>query len=553
MTTDRVRAALIFVALAVLHTWPLAAAPHRLSLNYNADTQLNTWIVSWNAHTLFTHPARFWQGNIFQPGELALTFSEPLVVPAIAGAPVLWLGGSPVLMFNLLLIAGLAATGFAGWWVVTRWTGSSRAGLVAGTLMAFNPHLLTRLPHLQAAHAWGLILACYFADQALRRRGPWWPLALIWPLVAATSLHFLLFAAGAVVLLTITTMVEMKSRAGLTRLAASTAAGAVLALPVLWPHLTHGFSRPLSQVADFSATLGGYLTSMSHVHQGWSARFFTTDIDVFFPGVIAIGLAALGGMAIGLAPLGGMAIGLAPLGLVVENRRDTEAAIRSRAVWLVLLAAAGVLLSLGTATPVYGWLYQWLPPLQGIRAAARFGIWYLMAVAVLSGFAIAWLERRVRPSLVPWMVTLAVAGVTIENLMAPVRTTPFEGMPPVYSSLASDPNPVLLVEFPFYPADAAALNGEYVLNATAHWRPIANGYSGMTPVSYRERSKTLWFFPDQEAVDTLLSMGATHAMVHLEQFREQAPSVIRALEQQPRLRLIAADREGHRLYRVVRE
>lgn len=523
------RATLIFVALAVLHTWPLASAPHRLSLNYNADTQLNTWIVSWIAHTLPTRPSTVWRGNIFQPGEEALLFSEPLFVPAIAGSPVFWLGGSPVLMFNVLLIAGLAATGFAGWWVVTRWTGSSRAGLVAGALMAFNPHMLTRLPHLQAAHAWGLILACYFADQALRRRGPWWPLAIIWPLVAATSLHLLLFSAGAVVLLAIISTVATKSAAGLARLGTSTALGAVLALPVLWPHLTKGVSRPLVQVADFSATLGGYLTSMSHVHQGWSARFFTTDIDVFFPGVIAIVLA----------------VG----GVVTAWQRG----IRYRTVWLVVLAAAGVVLSLGTATAVYGWLYEWLPPLQGIRAAARFGIWYLLAIAVLSGFAIAWLERRVRPGLVPWIITFVIAGVTVENLMAPVRTTPFEGLPSVYSPLAEDPDPVLLVEFPFYPPDAAALNGEYVLNATAHWRPIANGYSGMTPVSYRERSKTLWFFPDQEAVDTLISMGATHAMVHLEQFREQAPSVIRTLERQPRLRLIAADREGHRLYRVIRE
>jgi hypothetical protein len=527
------RAALIFVALAVLHTWPLASAPHRLSLNYNADTELNAWIVSWSAHTLPTHPSGFWQGNIFQPGEQALMFSEPLIVPGIIGAPVLWLGGSPVLMFNLLLITGLAATGFAGWWVVTRWTGSSRAGLVAGTLMAFNPHLLTRLPHLQAAHAWGLILACYFADQALRRRGPWWPLAIIWPLVAATSLHFLLFASGAVALLTVTTLMEMKGRAGITRLVTSTAVGAVLALPVLWPHLTKGVTRPLFQVADFSATLGGYLTSMSHVHQGWSARFFTTDIDVFFPGVIAIALAVIG--------------------VIAAFQHDSSSPIRSRTVWLVVLAIAGVVLSLGIATPVYGWLYRLVPPLRGIRAAARFGIWYLMAIAILSGFAIAWLERRVRPGLVPWIVTFVVAGVTIENLMAPIRTIPFNGLPQVYSLLAKDPNPVLLVEFPFYPPDAAALNGEYVLNATAHWRPIANGYSGMTPMSYRQRAETLWFFPDRGAVDTLLTMGATHAMIHLEQFREQTPSVIRALEHEARLRLIAADGEGHRLYRVVRE
>jgi len=65
-----------------------------------------------------------------------------------------------------------------------------------------DPQLIAEVIGQEAAHAWGLILACYFADQALRRRGPWWPLVIIWPLVAATSLHFLLFASGAVALLT---------------------------------------------------------------------------------------------------------------------------------------------------------------------------------------------------------------------------------------------------------------------------------------------------------------------------------------------------------------
>jgi hypothetical protein len=143
-----------------------------------------------------------------------------------------------------------------------------------------------------------------------------------------------------------------------------------------------------------------------------------------------------------------------------------------------------------------------------------------------------------------------VIGVTAENIMAPIRTTPFSGVPAVYGLLAEDDQPVLLAEFPFYPPDAAFENGEFVLNAAGHWRPIKNGYSGFTPMSYRDRARTLWFFPDQEAVDTLTRLGATHAMVHLERFGSEAPSVIRALERQPALRLLAADREGHRLYRL---
>ncbi len=108
-------AVLLCLVLAVLHTWPLASAPARLSLNYNADAQLNAWIVSWIPHALRTAPARLFAGNIFQPDDRALTYSEPLIVPALAGAPIRWLDGSAVLTFNLLLMLGLAATALAGW------------------------------------------------------------------------------------------------------------------------------------------------------------------------------------------------------------------------------------------------------------------------------------------------------------------------------------------------------------------------------------------------------------------------------------------------------
>ena len=138
----------VFLALSVLHTWPIARAPRQNSLNANADAQLNAWIVSWVAHALFTQPSRLYDGNIFAPEPRTLAYSDPMVVPGIAGAPLRWMGASPVLTFNILLIAGLTMTAASAWFVIWRWTGSSTAGLVAGALAAFNVHLLTRLPHL---------------------------------------------------------------------------------------------------------------------------------------------------------------------------------------------------------------------------------------------------------------------------------------------------------------------------------------------------------------------------------------------------------------------
>lgn len=524
-TTARgTRAFVLFLFLAVLHTWPLASAPHRLSLNYNADAELNAWIVSWVAHALPTTPLQLWTGNIFQPGERALSFSEPLVVPGIAGAPVFWLTGSAVLTFNLLLIAGLALTGWTTSCVVSRWTQSTGAGLLAGMLITFNVHLLTRLPHLQAAHAWGLLLVWGAAWALIDGKGRWWWLTGAVALVAATSLHWLVFAVMGVALMVVT---RWPPRAATLRVITSGAAGAVVALPILWPYLTSGMRRPLEQVADFSATPAGYLASLSWLHRGWTAPFFTVETNLWFPGVTALLLAALG---------------------VAVGWRTSQLAR-----WAIALVVVGFVMSLGTATPVYQWVYHLVPPIQGIRAAARFGMLALAGIALLAAVAIAWLERRMRPRDARVVLAAALFFATLEAVHAPVATTPFTGVPAVYSLLRDEPGPVLLAEMPFYPPDAVFQNGEYVLNATAHWRPVMNGYSGATPMSYRRYSETLWYFPEARAFPTLRDAGATHVMVHLEKFGSEAADVARALAGHPNLRLMAADRDGHRLYRMVRE
>ena len=72
------------------------------------------------------------QGNIFYPARDTLAFSEPLIVPALLGAPVAWLGGSPVLVFNLLVLAGFALTAFAGYALIFAWTGDRMAAMLAG-------------------------------------------------------------------------------------------------------------------------------------------------------------------------------------------------------------------------------------------------------------------------------------------------------------------------------------------------------------------------------------------------------------------------------------
>jgi hypothetical protein len=196
-------AALVAVLLAAAHTWPLATAPGTLSLHHNGDVLLNEWIVAWVQHQLLRAPHALFQANIFHPAPDALAFSEPLLVPALLGAPVRALGGSPVLVHNLLLLAGLALTLLGTYALAHHWTGDPLASLVAGAAFAFNTQSLMRLEHLQAAHAHGLPLALLAADRLIetgRRRHALW-LALWMVAMAGTSGYLVIFAAVALAVL----------------------------------------------------------------------------------------------------------------------------------------------------------------------------------------------------------------------------------------------------------------------------------------------------------------------------------------------------------------
>src|SRR5205085_1642962 len=52
----RAAALVFFVALSLVHTWPLATDPAHLGRHDNRDTILNQWILAWVAHQAVTSP-----------------------------------------------------------------------------------------------------------------------------------------------------------------------------------------------------------------------------------------------------------------------------------------------------------------------------------------------------------------------------------------------------------------------------------------------------------------------------------------------------------------
>jgi hypothetical protein len=524
----------VCAALVVLHTWPLALAPQRLTRHDNADALLNEWIVAWVAHQAPQHPLQLFDANIFHPEPRTLAFSEHLAVPSAMAAPLLWAGASPVLAYNVLLLLGFAVSAWAMWYVVERWTGSTFAGFVAGSLYAFNAHTLTRLPHVQALHLEFLPLAWLVLDRVLRepkwRDAAW--LGLFAALQALTSNYLLVFTAIALALAVLSRPAEwLRPWNGRTVavIAGAAVLGAVLVLPFLLPYASaqreQGLTRSLDEVARYSSTWRDYAATPGRLHFAlWSHRVFD-GATAMFPGLTALMLAVVA---------------------CWKGRAWTD----TRARMVAVAGLVGLVLSFGPAVPGYALLYRVFPLLQGVRGAARFGFLFLTAVAVLAGFGAAWIETRLRDRRRTWLTVAAVLTLLVhgEIWRAPIAYRPFDGIPKVYGALAHAPDGVV-AEFPFFPVEGVFRNAAYMLNSTAHWKPLVNGYSGFTPASYVDNARELRSFPDARSQQRLRSLGVTYAVVHLDAYGHWRDERLTALNATPWLRLLATDGDI-RIYRI---
>ena len=113
----------VSAGLAVLHTWPLASDIAGLSRLDNADTALNTWIVSWVAHQLPRDPGHVFDAPIFHPERRTLAYSEHLLAQGAMAVPLRAAGLSPTATYNLLVLAGFTLSAWAMWCLVAGWTG----------------------------------------------------------------------------------------------------------------------------------------------------------------------------------------------------------------------------------------------------------------------------------------------------------------------------------------------------------------------------------------------------------------------------------------------
>jgi len=459
------------------------------------DPLLNLWALSWIAHQLPIAPARLFDGNIFTPERWTLAYSETLLAPAVVAAPLLWMGISRILVYNLVFGAGFISSGVATAFLVRDLTRCAGAAIVAGVIFAYLPFRFDHYPQLQLQHAEWIPLALWAFHRTMNtgrlRDGLWLGIFIVGQILSCMYYgiylaSYLVVVGGALMLSDIAV-----ARARLPLLAAGVALAVILLVPVGRAYLGAREAvgeRGAGEISARSATWRHYLATpaSNHLH-GWSADRFGAPERKLFPGLVAVALAT-----VALWPP------VSPL----------------RALYALGLGFA-FNLTLGFHAPMYRFLYDYVPLYRALRIPALAVILVGFSLAVLAGFGIARISTRLKsPISRTVLVLICSAAALAEGCSTPVHLTTIPKAPPgIYAELLrdiGDSPATTIIEVPMMIGE----DQTYMYYSTFHWQKLLNGYSGFFPPSYFQLHAIMRGFPDARSLHTLRQRNAKYAVIH---------------------------------------
>jgi hypothetical protein len=468
-------AALAYVALTALFTWPL---PYFFFTHHvgesGGDARIYVWNLWWVRKALVDlHANPLRTDYIFYPVGIGLALHTLALLHGVLFVPL-----SAVLGFvgaaNLIVCATFVASALGAYALCRRLGAAPEGAFLAGLAFGFCPYRLARLAgHYDLLSTeWIPLYALVFVT-AMESAPTRLAAALLAGAAAAacgyTNLTYLVFLALLSVLYLAWMLATRRSRAAPLAAGASVVAAtaAVLLLPLAieavrdlttWRYLPYpGAGR---YVADLAAYVRpGPAQTLLGPRIGRAFDRDLTDTTVF-PGyvLLAAGAAAL-----------------------VDRR------VRPGLGFWILLGGCAFVLSLGPSLRVAGRdvgvplpaaLLPHLPALHHLRAPSRFSILVVLALAVLlaAGWT-AWLARVRRAPARMALTAAAAALMAAEYLAVPVPL--FQaGAPEIYARVAAEPGDFTVVEIPGI--DQAP--GRIMYDQTVHGKRIFIGTAARVPV-----------------------------------------------------------------------
>jgi len=450
-----------FLVLSLLMTWPLGFSAERYVLDQNLDQTAGLYNLWWFYYaTIKLHILPWWNPLINFPDGYSMVFFPVQVPYGLFSLPFqIWMP-HPLglnLAYNLALVLSFTLAGYFTFLLVRDLTGSSRAGFLAGLIFTFAPFHFWHLsrPHVVATEF--VVLAVLFFLRLLHseRLRPALGLGLALTLLAYASptylIYFFLFAGLTALFYLFSDRPALLRASRLRQIPAVALIFLPLFLPLLYLLLRDYLGRvvPLtpeeSDPRAYSGNLLGYFLP------GFTQRIYHPLMSLL-PRVLSDLKRPYG--------VGGyeIFIGYIPLALALL------AAIRLRPkgiglwVWTALIFFAlslGPSLHLGehtfTSLPLpQVWLSALVPIFREDRSPVRYFVFAELAVAVLAGFGLAELGKRLRAG-THLALTVALGILVLAEFEQAPLTLSQIPVPAFYQRLAEEPGDFAVLDLPLLP------------------------------------------------------------------------------------------------------
>jgi hypothetical protein len=523
---------LLMVFLAAAMTYPQVR--HLDAIPDPGDPLFSTWRLAWIAHQLPRDPLHLFDANIFYPARRTLAFSDSILLPGVVGAPFLWLGVPVVRFYNMYLIATFALAGLAMYLFARSLTREPAAALVAAVIFAFYPFRFEHYAHFELQFSFWMPLALWALHRTFER-GRLRDGLLTGGALAGQTLSSLYFGIYLALYLGLVSLVLglgwQRFRASVKPLLAGGCLTAVLVVPMVVPYLqvrrTFG-ERSTAEVEFYSARPQHYL--VAHETRSPYGKLLGGPHESereLFPGILAVVLAL-----VAVWP---------PLSVV-------------RIAYLLgLLLAFDA--SLGQHGAGYSFLFTWVLPFRGLRVPARFSMLVGLSLAILAGFAVARLARRVPRRAVRYALAAALSAVVLVECRPTLALEPPPPVPSVYTWFAGRAGSVIVVLPPGTIDQPWRRDCAYMYFSTFDWPWLLNGNSGLLPPGYRQFLGRMAAFPDERSMKLLRDRGAQYVVLHEQLYgRDAYKRVLEAVDARGDLSEVVRSLSGgyeSRIYQVA--
>lgn len=250
-------AGLIYTGLTVALAFPLVRQLGDVVANDLGDPLLNAWILWWNAQHV-PLSAAWWNAPSFFPFSDTLALSDLLLGLSLFTTPLIWLGASPILAYNVAFLLTFVLSALGAYALGVTLTKRRDVACVVGLLYAFAPYRMAQFAHVQVLASFWMPVALvglhkYVDDRRLR-----WLAAFAGAMVlqGLTSGYYLLFFPVLVGLWVLWFLPRGHRLAALAGIAGACVVSAAVLAPFLVRyqavHVRFGFRRLLDEILFFS-------------------------------------------------------------------------------------------------------------------------------------------------------------------------------------------------------------------------------------------------------------------------------------------------------------